>query len=83
MDKITAYGIKRCISIIKYGDDLFRDVEGFINKWHLVEFVGTDENEHGTYFMFQSPNAWYDFKKVGNQYRLVDYGLCSDWSDLE
>lgn len=81
--RLNQYAVKRCINIIKYGDDLFKETEGFINRWNLVQYIGTDEDEQGTVYMFQGPNVWYDFRKVGGRYMLVDYGLCSDWSKAE
>ena len=48
-----------------------------------LEFVGTDEDEEGVYYMFQGAGMWFDFRERDGKARLEDYGVCSDWSTLE
>lgn len=48
-----------------------------------LEFVGTDEDEEGVYYMFQGAGIWFNFRERDGKCRLDDYGICSDWSKAE
>lgn len=51
-------------------------------KSELV-FVGTDEDEEGTYYMYQASRMWFNFRERDGKGILDDYGVCSDWSSVE
>lgn len=48
-----------------------------------LEFIGTDEDEEGIYYMFQGVGIWFNFRERDGKCRLDDYGICSDWSSVE